>query len=331
MIEIVSVITPATIQDSGRFGYQRFGVPVSGFMDYISARIANYLVGNPGGFPVIEFTVGGLILKFHGSTVFAVTGEAEVNLNDISLSPWESYWAKRGDVLRVRLREGMYGYIAFAGGIECSKVLDSCSTYVRANFGKTLKQGDMLKTGYAILSGKAGRSVPEELVPRLWGNKTVRVILGPNVENFSPDGIRTFVSSEYEVTPNSDRMGYRLEGPVIEHSERGADIITEPIARGSIQVPANGKPIVMMADAQTTGGYAKIATVIKVDLPKVAQTRPGEKLKFRPTSYKKAVEELKKVETMMNALEKFLNGKLNLFRIKVMGEKYLAFAGREDL
>ncbi|MFA4662363.1 biotin-dependent carboxyltransferase family protein [Pyrococcus kukulkanii] len=327
MIEIVATPSPAMIQDLGRVGYQKFGVPVSGVMDEVSARLANYLVGNPDNYPVIEFTVGGLILKFHSSSVFAVTGEAEVILNDYPLEPWKSYWAKRGDVLKVRLRKGMYGYIAFAGGIECPRILGSCSTYMRAKFGRPLKPGDRLSLGYAILTGKAGKSIPREFIPNLWGDKTVRVVLGPNIEHFTAQGIRTFLSSEYEVTPESDRMGYRLEGPRIEHSERGAGIVTEPIPLGAVQVPANGKPIIMLADRQTTGGYSKIATIIRADIPKVAQTRPGEKLKFRPISIQKAIEDLRRREITMKALRKALNDEWFLYRIKVVGKEFLAFSG----
>ncbi|AAL81398.1 urea amidolyase [Pyrococcus furiosus DSM 3638] len=328
MIEVLSVITSATVQDLGRWGYQRYGVPVSGVMDEVSARIANYLVGNPDNTPLIEFTAGGISIKFHTSAVFAVTGDATLYLNDTQLEPWESYWAKRGDVLTVRLSKGMYGYIAFSGGIECRKILGSCSTYLRAKFGGLLKPGDKLKLGYSLLTGKAGKRLPEELRPRF--DKTVRVILGPNIEHFTPEGMRTFLTSEYTVTPESDRMGYRLEGPRIEHSEKGADIITEPIPRGAIQVPANGKPIIMLADAQTTGGYAKIATVIRVDIPMVVQTRPGEKLRFKAVSVNEAVQELRKRERIMNAIRKALQDEWNLYRIKVGKEEFLIFAGMEE-
>ncbi len=133
-----------------------------------------------------------------------------------------------------------------------------------------------------MLSGKEGRYLPRELRPDYsLRKKTVRVLLGPNLDRFTKKGIETFLNSEYKVTAESDRMGYRLDGPVVEHSEKGADIVTEPLLPGTVQVPAGGKPIVMMRDAQTTGGYAKIGTVITVDLPVVAQSRPGgERLRF---------------------------------------------------
>ena len=329
MIEIISAPSPLLIQDLGRRGYLKYGVPKSGVMDEVSARLANYLVGNPDDSPLLEFTLVGPTIRFNSSAVFAVAGDVDVYLNDVKIEPWRSYWAKRGDILRVgMLKSGMYGYIAFAGGIECDRILGSCSTYLRANFGKPLKPGDKLKLGYAILTEKVGKSLPEEFIPKY--GKEIRVILGPNLENFTRNGIETFLISEYVVTKESDRMGYRLDGPRIEHSDKGADIITEAIPLGSIQVPANGKPIVMLADAQTTGGYAKIAVVSTVDLPAIAQKRPGEKVKFREISVKEAQELLKARERTMKALRKALTAEGNLFRIKIKDFEGLIFAYTDE-
>ncbi|WP_048146781.1 5-oxoprolinase/urea amidolyase family protein [Pyrococcus abyssi] len=325
MIEILSAPSPLLIQDLGRRGYLKYGVPRSGVMDEVSARLANYLVGNPDDAPLLEFTLSGPTIRFHSSSVFAITGDVDAYLNDVKIEPWRSYWAKSGDVLKVgTLKSGMYGYIAFAGGIECQKILGSCATYSRAKFGRPLKPGDKLKLGYAILTGKAGKFLPEELVPR-YGND-VRVTLGPNLENFTKHGIETFLTAEYVVTQESDRMGYRLDGPKIEHSEKGADIVTEPIPLGSIQVPANGKPIVMLADSQTTGGYAKIGVVSRVDLPTIAQKRPGEKVRFREIGVKESQELLRARERTMKALRKALIGEGNLFRIKLKNFEGLIFA-----
>ena len=326
MIELLSVPSLTTIQDLGRYGYQKFGIPVSGVMDEVSARLANYLVGNPDDAPLIEFVLQGPTIRFHSSAVFAVAGNVEVRLNGLPIEPWQSHWAKRGDVLEIRtLKNGVYGYIAFAGGIFCEKILGSCSTYLRAKLGRALKRGDMLRLGYAILTGKEGKVLPESLIPHHSNESEIRVILGPQLEHFTEKGIKTFLSSTYEVTPNSDRMGYRLEGPEIEHSEKGADIITDAIPLGAIQVPANGKPIIMLADRQTTGGYAKIGVVVRVDVPKVAQTRVGGKLRFKAITVEKAQELLRKREVLLRNIKRLLDGEARGYRIKTLGEEFIVF------
>jgi len=220
LIELLNVPSLLTIQDSGRIGYRKLGVPVSGYMDDYSARIANYLVGNPGNAPLLEFLLTGPTIKFNASAVFAVAGDVDVRLNGFSIEPWRSYWAKRGDVLEVgALRSGLYGYIAFAGGIKCEPLLGSCSTYAKAGLGRPLKAGDVLNLGYAILTGREGKRLPEELRPDYSTQEiTVGVVLGPDLEHFTENGVNTFLTEAYTVTPESDRMGYRLDGKTIEHS-----------------------------------------------------------------------------------------------------------------
>ena len=327
MIELLKVPSLLTIQDSGRRNYRKLGVPVSGFMDDYSARIVNYLVGNPGDTPLLEFLLAGPTLRFNASAVFAIAGDVDVKLNGVPIEPWRSQWAKRGDVLEVgTLKSGLYGYIAFAGGIRCEPLLGSCSTYPKASLGRPLKAGERLNLDYAILTGKEGRYLPPELRPDYSTNKkTVRVVLGPDLNHFTGEGIETFLSESYTVTPESDRMGYRLEGPVIEHSNEGADVVTEPLLPGTVQVPANGKPIVMMKDAQTTGGYAKIAVVSTVDLPIVAQSRPGERLRFKAITVEEARKLLLRREKTLMAIRDFLDGELRAYRIRTGKEELIAF------
>ena len=327
MIELLRVPSLLTVQDSGRGGYRKLGVPVSGYMDDYSAMIANHLVGNPGNAPLLEFLLMGPTLRFNASAVFAVAGDADVRLNGFSIEPWRSYWAKRGDILEVgALRSGLYGYIAFAGGIKCEKLLGSCSTYLRANLGRALKAGDKLSLGYAILTEREGRYLPPELRPDYSpSEREIRVVLGPNLEHFTGRGVETFLSEAYTVTPESDRMGYRLDGPEIEHSERGAGIVTEPLLPGTVQVPANGKPIVMMRDAQTTGGYAKIATVISADLHLLAQSRPGTKVKFKAITVEEAQRILRERKKLMRQVELFLEGKLKAYKMKIGEREFLTF------
>ncbi|ASJ00402.1 5-oxoprolinase subunit C family protein [Thermococcus gorgonarius] len=330
MIELLKVPSLLTVQDSGRKGYRKLGVPVSGYMDDYSARIANYLVGNPGDAPLLEFLLTGPTLRFNASAVFAVAGDVDLKLNGLPIEPWESHWAKRGDVLEVgTLRSGLYGYIAFAGGIKCEKLLGSCSTYSRANLGRPLRAGDRLTLGYAILTGREGRYLPGELRPDYSGNeREIRVVLGPNLEHFTEEGIETFLSETYTVTPESDRMGYRLDGPTVGHSPLGADIVTEPLVPGAVQVPANGKPIVMMRDAQTTGGYAKIATVISTDLHLLAQSRPGTRVRFKPVNVGEAQKILRRREKTLEAIKAFLGGEMRAYKVKVSGKEFTAFAGK---
>jgi len=330
LIELLKVPSLLTIQDTGRKGYRKLGVPVSGFMDDYSARIANYLVGNPGNAPLLEFLLAGPAIKFNASSVFAVAGDVEVRLNGLPIEPWTSYWAKRGDILEVgTMRTGLYGYIAFAGGIKCEKLLGSCSAYPRAKLGRPLKAGDRLSLGYAILTDREGRYLPPELRPDYsGGEKEIRVILGPDLEHFTEEGVETFLSEAYTVTPESDRMGYRLDGKPIEHSSLGADIVTGPLTPGTVQVPANGKPIVMMRDAQTTGGYAKIAMVISSDLSLLAQSRPGTKVQFRAVGVEEAQEVLRRREKTIEAIKAFLEGKMRAYSIKALGEEFTAFAGK---
>ncbi|GAB6101420.1 biotin-dependent carboxyltransferase family protein [Thermococcus atlanticus] len=331
MIELINVPSLTTIQDLGRYCYQKFGIPVSGVMDEVSARLANYLVGNHDNAPLIEFVLKGPTIRFHSSAVFAVAGDVDVKLNGTPIEPWQSHWARRGDVLEIgTLKSGVYGYIAFAGGINCEKILGSCSTYLRAKLGRALKQGDKLSLGYAILTGKEGKVLPEALIPRYSDESEIRVILGPQLEHFTQEGIETFLSSAYEVTPNSDRMGYRLEGPRIEHSEKGADIITDAIPHGAIQVPANGKPIIMLADRQTTGGYAKIGVVARADVARVAQTRAGGKLRFRAVTVEEAQELLRRRERRLKAIEKLLKNEARAYKIKIGGKEFLAFVEKEE-
>ena len=327
LIELLRVPSLLTVQDTGRPGYRKLGVPLSGFMDDYSARMANYLVGNPGNAPLLEFLLSGPTVRFNASAVFAVAGDVEVRLNGLPIEPWTSHWAKRGDVLEVgTLRSGLYGYMAFAGGIECEKLLGSCSAYPKAGLWRPLKTGDKLSLGYAILTEREGRYLPPELRPDYSSSgREIRVVLGPNLEHFTDDGVETFLSETYTVTPESDRMGYRLDGPAIEHTEKGADIVTEPLVPGTVQVPANGKPIVMMRDAQTTGGYAKIGTVISADLHILAQSRPGTRIRFREVGVGEAQEILRRREKALKAIRAFLDGKMRAYRIRAGKEERIAF------
>jgi len=325
MIEILDPGIFSTIQDLGRWGYQKYGVSVSGVMDEVSARLANMLVGNDENAAVIEFYMKGPKIKFHTVTYFVVGGDVIIRLNNKEITPWTRYKARTGDVLTMEfLRSGAYGYIAFSGGIYIEPILGSRSTYLRAKIGKKLETGDKIPIGtdYKI---PIVESLPESLRPKYSNQVEVRVILGPNEDHFTENGIKTFLSSWYTLTSESDRMGYRLEGPKIEHSKLGPDIITDAVPLGSIQVPGNGLPIIMLADRQTTGGYAKIGVVIRVDIPKVAQLRPGGKIKFKQVSVDEAHELLLKRERILSLIKKMIYGKAIYTKIKVKKKDFKIF------
>ena len=325
MIKIIEAVG-LSIQDLGRKGYQKFGVPVGGIMDRYSAIITNYLVGNEKNVPLLEFFMGDLKIKFLQNSIFAVGANSEVKLNGEKIEPWRAHMGKEGDVLEIsQPKNGVYGYISFKGGVKCNKVFGSCSAYPQAGWGRYLRGGDIVELQSPSKKMPKRRGLPTELIPKYERNPTIRVILGPQIEHFAEEGIRTFLNNEYIITEESNRMGYKLEGARIEHSEKGADIISDAIPLGSIQVPENGKPIIMLADHQTTGGYAKIGVVISADIPKVAQTPIGGKLKFKEVSVEEAQKIWKKRFNTLQNIKGYLGGKIRALRVKVNDNELLVF------
>ena len=260
-------------------------MPVSGAMDVFSLELANLLVGNDPGDACLEATISGPELEFNGVTWVSITGaDMDPHLNGQGIPKNTSIDVRPGDRLGFRgLISGCRTYIAFAGGISVPPVMGSRSTYLRAGIGgfegRPLKAGDRLSIGQALPMTAAPIGVPPELISSICSEFSVRVILGPQEDLFTDQGIETLLNSCYTVSNDVDRMGYRLEGPPITHVQ-GADIISDALAPGAIQVPGNGNPIVMMVDCGTTGGYAKIATVISSDLAKLAQAQPQDRIRF---------------------------------------------------
>ena len=296
----ITVLNPGlltTVQDLGRVGYQQFGVSVSGVMDPRAAAIGNILVGNPQGEAVLECTLMGPQLKFETDEVIAVTGgDLSPTLDGQPVPSYAALAVKAGQTLRFGApRAGCRAYIAFAGGLDIPLVMGSRSTYMKAAIGgfegRKLQKGDALGlrapvAGYANLHQRA---IAPEFVPR--PVYTLRVVLGPQDDAFTPEGVATFLGSEYTVTNEFDRMGCRMDGPAIQH-KNGGDIISDGIAFGAIQVPGSGKPILMGADRQTTGGYTKIATVISADFRLLAQLKAGDKVRFEAVSVQAAQQAL---------------------------------------
>lgn len=310
-LEILDVNGLATVQDTGRLGWRKFGVPTSGAMDRFALRAANRLAGNGPSAAAIEIGMGGIALRALRECVIAVTGigyALSVYIWDFPL--WSSYYVRGGWTIRLdKLDYGMWAYLAVSGGVLTPPTLGSLSTYLRGPFGgldgRRLQAGDVLRTGISSrpLTDLAAWTLPAEARPAYSDNPTLDVILGPQDEYFTDESIERFFSSEYLVSPTSDRMGYRLEGEKLIHRNK-SELISEGMTMGAIQVPAGGQPIVMMADCPTTGGYPKIGTVISADLPLLAQCVPGRsKIRFRRTTVVKAQ---KKYREMMSGLEKIV-------------------------
>jgi antagonist of KipI len=310
-METIEVLEPGlftTVQDLGRYGYQRYGVPVSGALDPFALRVANLLVANDEGEAGLEITLVGPQLLFLADAVIALTGgDLRPELNGRPRPMWQAVLAPRGSVLAFAgAREGVRSYLAIAGGIDVPPVLGSRSTYVRGRFGgldgRPLRKGDRLHVRVPAANGaSAGRTLPAELVPRYSHEPTVRVVLGPQDDAFTERGIRTFLSAPYTVTPESDRMGYRLEGPRIEH-KAGPDIVSDGTPLGAVQVTGDGMPIILLADRGTTGGYTKIATVITVDIPKLAQAAPEDRVFFQAISIAEAHQLLRQQAALLQQL-----------------------------
>lgn len=311
-MKVVKAGLCTTIQDIGRIGYQQYGVPVSGVMDEFAFRVANFLVGTDENNAVLEIPYLGPTLEFDFDITIAITGanlSPKINGQDIAM--WKSINIRKGDVLTFStIRSGARAYLAFSAEIDVPFVNGSKSTLLKSRLGgfegRQLKIGDILNFKNPKLVAKR-KILASKYIPEYLKNEEIRVVLGPQDDYFTEKGINTFLNSEYEVTKEADRMGMRLEGEAIEHKNK-ADIISDAAVFGSIQVPGNGKPIILLADRQTTGGYTKIATVIKAELPKLAQMTTGNKIKFRKLTVEEAEQEYinfyKKLEEIKNSIEK---------------------------
>jgi len=312
-MEGIRIIQPgilATIQDLGRSGYQQYGMPVSGAMDPFALQVGNILVGNVRGEAAVEITYPGFEAEFLTDCVFAVTGgDLGAKLDGRYISMWKAYRAQKGSrLIFTELRTGCRSYLAVSGGIDVPVVMGSKSTYLRGKIGglegRKLQAGDILHLGPSRTSWDAfvGRRMPVTCIPSYLSSCEIRVILGPQHEAFTKESLQKFLGTPYKIGKEADRMGYRLEGERLEHLE-GPDIISDGIALGAIQVPGHGKPIIMLADRQTTGGYTKIATVISVDIPKLAQMKPGDEISFSVVSLEEAHRLLREQEALLQRLE----------------------------
>ncbi len=279
-----------TVQDLGRVGYQRFGMPVGGAMDPLALRLANRLVGNPDGAAALEATVTGPELSFEGDAVIAITGgDLSPCLDGASVPTWTAIHAGNGARLTFGVRRlGARAYVAIAGGLEVPPVLGSRSTHLGSRTGglrgRALARSDVVMIGRLSSAGpRLGHPVPTRLRPDYTSSPTLRAIAGPQADRFPRATFETLTSGRWVISLQSDRMGYRLDGPPLEHLE-SADIVSDATPRGAVQVPASRQPILLMADRQPTGGYTKLAVVITADLALAGQLLPGDTLRFAETS-----------------------------------------------
>lgn len=311
----ITVLNPGlmtTVQDMGRVGYQQFGVSVSGVMDPRSAAIANILVGNPEDEAVLECTMMGPQLLFNQAETIAITGgNLMPTLDGQPMPTYRAVTVQAGQVLRFQApKTGCRCFIAFTGGLDIPEVMGSRSTYMKAKIGgfqgRKLQKDDVI--GFrapGVPKNLNIRFISPEFVPR--PVYTLRVVMGPQDDAFTQQGVDTFLSETYSVTNEFDRMGCRLDGPVIQHVKDG-NIISDGIAFGAIQVPSEGKPIIMLGDRQTTGGYTKIATVISADFRLLGQLKAGDKVKFEKISIGQAQEALLNQRAAMKTLRHALDG-----------------------
>jgi len=299
----------ATIQDFGRFGYQAMGVPVSGALDPDSLRLANGLVGNAG-------STAGVEILYHGPSFEVLADSARIAVGGIgaaikilgadtrTIDAWRGVTLSRGQNFRVDPGEGVSCcYLAVAGGFDLEPCLGSLSTYTRAGFGgyrgRTLRAGDELP----LVVGEAPRQADLHLPrPPVFTSTPLRILWGLQRDYFTDESLIDFVTRPFTIRAESDRMGYRIDGPALNHRD-GYDIVSDGISTGAIQVPGNGQPIVLLADHQTTGGYPKIATVISADLPALGRRRPGDEIRFQVIGIEEAEQHRRDHEAGLAALE----------------------------
>lgn len=301
-----------TVQDLGRTGYQSQGFSVAGVMDVRSFKIANLLLDNPENEAVLEMTLIGPTLEFTSATIIAITGgDFQPTINGKEAPMYTALYMNKGDVLEFKsARTGSRGYIAFSSYLDIPVVMGSRCTNLKSGIGglkgRKLQAGDYI--GFRIKR----RYLPFFLSRKLEGDRfdqeeaLLRVVMGPQDDLISKQGIQTFLNSEYVVTTEFDRMGCRLEGPFIA-PKTTSDIISDGIAFGAIQVPSHGKPIILLSDRQTTGGYAKIATVASVDIPKLVQRKTDHRIRFEAISvyeaqklYRQEIEELDEMRNIIH-------------------------------
>ncbi|KAA3440077.1 5-oxoprolinase subunit C family protein [Rufibacter hautae] len=297
-----------TVQDLGRYGYQKQGMVVSGAMDSFALRLANLLTGNPENTAALEITLSGPRLRFQEDSLIALAGaNLSPKLNGTPVPIHRPIFVRKETLLEFGAAvQGCRAYLAVAGGIDVPLVMGSAATYARAALGgwqgRSLQKGDVLPlisatseqlrhwqekcpAGESFLVSTWGLS--PNLLPTYREHPTLRVLPGPEYGLFSENTQETFWHAEFKVSPASDRMGYRLDGPSLQLQEP-LELLSSAVTFGTVQVTTSGNPIILMAEHQTTGGYPRIGQVISADLPLLVQVRPGSKLRYRQVALSEA-------------------------------------------
>ncbi len=310
-MEAFRVINPGiqtTVQDLGRLGLMKYGIPPSGAMDQRSFVIGNLLLRNPNTAAALETALQGLKLQGLTRVAISITGaDLDPWLNDQPAPQWTRFTMNEGDVLHFKKRKkGLRAYVAVQGGFDFPEVLGSRSTFVRGRIGAVLREGEILSI-CPFDSEAAGNllTLPREYRPDFNRTDPIRVLMGPQEDYFTPRGIATFLNSPYRISPQCDRQAFRTEGPAIEIA-KGPGIISDPIPRGAIQVMGDGKPVILLRDAQGTGGYAKIAIVARVEMDFLGQMMPGDTIRFQRIERQTALNLLYEEAQRLDKVREFL-------------------------
>ncbi|MDR1579992.1 MAG: biotin-dependent carboxyltransferase family protein [Synergistaceae bacterium] len=301
------------VQDLGRWGHQSRGVPVSSPMDQFSLRMGNVMLGNAQNDAALEMTLFGLEIVFGRECCVVLTGaDLAMSIDGICVPSWTVHRVERGSRLAVtgfpKRPDGCRSYLCFSGGIDVPLVMGSRSTYTRGKIGgykgRALRAGDVagLCEPRPLWRLSEGFACTSELRPDSRDDEFICALDGPQIDAFTDAGIKIFFNEPYTVTNEMDRMGYRLDGPIIEHAS-GPDVVSDGIVHGAVQVPGEGKPIVLMADRQTTGGYAKIAAVSTWSVATLARKTPGDTVRFKRISEKEAAAQLFAFEENLRRLD----------------------------
>ena len=285
----LKVIRPgmlSLIEDGGRPGHGAIGITPSGPADRYSARWANHLLGNRPDAPVVEIALGGMVLEALGDLRIALTGaQSPLKINGTPRPLWHTHSLTRGDRIEIGMAaRGLRLYLAAEGGWRCSPILESCSVTVREQLGRPLKAGDLLE-GSSPATPRLSAFVPEQLQRTFPSEITLRILESYHHARFSAEARERFYAQRFRVTTATDRMGCRLSGEPVAYP---GEIVSEPTTLGAVQIPADGQPIVLMAEHQTIGGYPIIGTVIPCDIDRLAQAQPGSRVRFLPLSPEEA-------------------------------------------
>ncbi|MFB1081830.1 biotin-dependent carboxyltransferase family protein [Jeotgalibacillus sp. JSM ZJ347] len=325
MMKVVEPGLLSSIQDNGRRGHQESGMIISGVMDTFSMRIANTLVGNVEGEAVLEITLTGPTIEFQDDQLIAICGaDFSATIDGIPAPLWRPVAVKKGSTLHMKFSKvGCRGVIAVGGGFNVPEVLGSKSTYLRAQIGgyegRSLEKEDILQIGNRsdrsqniyekVSKNPVNWSVSGAYTNDVYNRSVMRVIPGKQYDDFTEESRACFFEQDYKISKQSDRMGFRLDGENLECGLSG-DMLSEGVAFGTVQVPADGQPIILLADRQTLGGYPKIGQIASVDLPSLIQKKPGEAISFEEISVQEAQNLFRKREKEWHELKWMINMKL---------------------